>query len=301
MERLETLSVGAETFRAITAGPPGGATVLCLHGFPDVPATWRPVMDRLAEHGYRSVAPYLRGYDPSPTEGPFHLEQLTGDLLEMAAALGHPTPLYLLGHDWGAVVTYLALSEAPAAFTAAVTVAVPHPLAFLENLPLMPGQLRRSAYMARFQLPSAEAALAADDFREVDELWRTWSPGWTPPAEHLRRVKDTLFRSLPAPLGYYRAVVWPPQAAVARVTGARARERRIGVPVLYLHGDQDGCIAPDLGRGQEKYFEEGCLSTEVLPGLGHFAQLEDPDRIARRIIDFLARHPGAAASARSTG
>jgi pimeloyl-ACP methyl ester carboxylesterase len=58
-------------------------------------------------------------------------------------------------------------------------------------------------------------------------------------------------------------------------------------PVLYLHGEDDGCLGADLARAAE-----GLLSApsrcEVLPGVGHFLHLEQPDVVNSRIVEFLS-------------
>ena len=38
-----------------------GPLALCLHGFPDSAHTWRHLLPRLADAGYRAVAPFMRG------------------------------------------------------------------------------------------------------------------------------------------------------------------------------------------------------------------------------------------------
>ncbi|MEV6324294.1 hypothetical protein AB0M45_24370 [Nocardia sp. NPDC051787] len=60
---------------------------------------------------------------------------------------GHPTgrAVELIGHDWGAFITYDACATAPERIERAVTLAIPHPLTFLSRLRL--AQLRRSWYM----------------------------------------------------------------------------------------------------------------------------------------------------------
>ena len=58
-----------------------------------------------------------------------------------------------------------ATSWAPHRFAKAVTMAVPHPLAFLQNTLRHPIQLKRSWYMGFFQLPGRpERAIPKDDF-----------------------------------------------------------------------------------------------------------------------------------------
>ncbi len=265
-----------EPFELLLRGPADGPLVLCLHGFPDVPATWDPVMERLADAGYRCAAPYLRGYAPSTTRGPFDVDRLGADVVGLAAALSS-APAHLLGHDWGAVVACAALARAPERFRSAVTVAVPHPAHFVRSLARNPSQIARSGYMAFFQLPALpERALRRG---LVTRLWRRWSPGFEPPPGHLEEVVRTLSASAMAPLEYYRAV----PAAGPRIL----RWPRIRTPMLYLHGLDDGCVAPRVADGQERFFA-GRHRTELLC-TGHFAPLEDPDRVAELALRHLSR------------
>jgi pimeloyl-ACP methyl ester carboxylesterase len=62
--------------------------LLFLHGFPDHPPTAVPFLEHLAET-HRVVAPWLRGYAPSPIVGPYDLETLAADAL-VGVALALP-------------------------------------------------------------------------------------------------------------------------------------------------------------------------------------------------------------------
>src|ERR1700712_3977572 len=87
----------------------GNATspaIILLHGFPDDAKTWDGVSNALAVEGYRTLAPYRRGYGATT----FHSETtirsaqyaaLVSDLAEFADAL-HLDNFLLVGHDWGA-------------------------------------------------------------------------------------------------------------------------------------------------------------------------------------------------------
>ena len=57
--------------------------------------------------------------------------------------------------------------------------------------------------------------------------------------------------------------------------------RRLTVPILYLHGADDGCIAPSAARGAERYFAAE-YKAEVVECAGHFLAAECPDEIAAR-------------------
>ena len=60
------------------------------------------------------------------------------------------------------------------------------------------------------------------------------------------------------------------------------------MPILYLHGDDDGCMAPDYIAWVERVLPPGG-DVFVVEGAGHFLQLEQPDVVARHIVDFIGR------------
>ncbi len=271
-------------FAHIERGDAGAPVVLCLHGFPDHAPSFEPLMDRLAAAGYRAVAPWMRGYAPSPLEGPYDTDQLARDLVEMADDFSPGAPCCLVGHDWGAVATYAALSATPGRWRRAVTMSVPHPQAFLRALRRDRAQRRKSWYMFFFQLPIVpERVVPRGDFAFVNRLWRAWSPDFALPEAEREALHACLAASMPAPIGYYRAMTRPPREALARI---RAAADPISVPTLHLCGARDGCIAPEAGHGQERFFA-GPFASRVLPGVGHFMQLEDPDAVADHVVSWL--------------
>src|SRR5687767_4191547 len=95
-------------FPALAAGR-SGPLVLCLHGFPDHRGTFAALLPALAGAGYRAVAPTMRGYAPSaqPADGDYYLSSIVSDVLSFIDQLGDGTA-YVVGHDWGAAVAYLA-------------------------------------------------------------------------------------------------------------------------------------------------------------------------------------------------
>jgi pimeloyl-ACP methyl ester carboxylesterase len=270
-------------FGALELGDRGARAVVFLHGFPDHPPTAAAFLGELAGHGYRVLAPWLRGYAPSRRAGPYDLDTLAADALAAADAwLGTGARFDLVGHDWGAAITYAACAAAPARIGRAVTLALPHPLTFLRQL-REPAQARRSWYIAMFQLPGAGFAAP----RVIDRLWRTWSPGFTLPAAARAELHACLAESMPAPLGPYRAMLRPPSAALARAR--RAAREPIAVPTLQLHGADDGCILPPPHDDARRF--SGAYAREVLPGAGHFMHLEAPAAIAARVADWLGDRP----------
>ncbi len=283
-QRVQRVSLPSCELSYLELGDPEAPLVVLAHGFPDHPKTFLPLMTRLCAAGYRCVAPWLRGYAPSTLEGPYDRQRVGDDLAELAEALSPDLPCILIGHDWGAAATYTAIGRWPQRFRAAVALAVPHVAAFEKNLRRNRRQQRRSAYMAFFMLPGLpERVLPRNDFAYIDALWQRWSPKYTPDADYMRELKTCLQASLPAPLGYYRAL----RPSRTRLRQARLDARvHIYVPTLHLHGADDGCIAFDTSQGEEKYFK-GEFHSENLAGLGHFLHLEDPQRVAAAILDFV--------------
>ncbi|WP_298267084.1 alpha/beta hydrolase [Geobacter sp.] len=273
------------SFSCIESGE--GPLVLALHGFPDLPRTFRHQMRYLAAAGYRVVAPYMRGYFPTDApEGPYETAALVQDALALMDALS-AEPAILIGHDWGAAAVYGAAILAPHKVSKLITIAVPPSAVFVTSLITNPEQQRRSWYMYFFQLPVAEMAVAHNDYAFLERLWLDWSPGWHYPPEEMAALKDT-FRQpgvLKAALSYYRHTLNP----VNHSSGlAPVRERLrdpIGVPTLYIHGKDDGCIGLETTEGLGKAFSAE-VQRKVLDG-GHFIHRERPDEVNRLIGEFL--------------
>src|SRR5262245_61907413 len=74
-----TFALPAGTFHALVAGSSGRPLVF-LHGFPDYPPTGAAFFAELAQRGHRVLAPWLRGYAPSVTHGPFDEATLLDDV-----------------------------------------------------------------------------------------------------------------------------------------------------------------------------------------------------------------------------
>lgn len=107
--------------------------LLLLHGFPELAYSWRKVMPRLAEAGYRVLAPDQRGY--GRTEGwdrdydgdlaSFRFLNLVRDALGLLASLGISSVHGVVGHDFGSwVAAYCALVR-PDVFRSAVMMSAP--------------------------------------------------------------------------------------------------------------------------------------------------------------------------------
>lgn len=265
-----------------------GPLALVLHGFPDTPVSFIPLLDALAEAGYRAVAPWMRGYAPTsiPKEPAYANPTLVADANALHDALGGGPDAVIIGHDWGATVAYAAGSKT-GRWAKQVVMSVPPPPHFIRALMTF-DQLKRSFYMWLFQLGFAEKAVSSHDFALLEGLWRDWSPGYDPTSALVEvRRSIGLPENLTAALGYYRDTF-----ASFRLGGERSAApvppQPSRIPGLYLHGANDGCIGIDetMRRAILTAFPEGSAA-EIVPDAGHFLISEKPEEMSARIIEFL--------------
>ena len=80
---------------------------------------------------------------------------------------------------------------------------------------------------------------------------------------------------MPAPLKYYRAMLRP-----GMVNATRRLSQPIAVPMLQLHGADDGCSLPPRVDDRHRFAPR---EFEVVPHVGHFLHIEAPEAIAQRI------------------
>lgn len=269
-----------------------GPLALCLHGFPDSPHTWRHLMPALAVAGYRAVAPYMRGYAPTSvaSSGVYQTAALSRDANAMHEALGGDRRAVIIGHDWGAPSVCGAAIDAPDRWSKVVSMAVPPGpalgAAFLSNL----AQIQRSWYMFFFQHGLSNHVVAAADLAFIDMLWAQWSPGFDA-RDDLQHVKASLRNpeNLQAALGYYRATLGegkrdPELAALQQRMGGEYPSQ----PLLYLHGENDGCIGREVAEAA-RAMSPSNVSYAFVADAGHFMQLEQPERVNELIVNFVAR------------
>ena len=137
----------------------------------------------------------------------------------------------------------------------------------------------------------------ARDLALIDRLWRQWSPSLSLDPALQAELHEHLRASMPAPLEYYRAMLRPGMLAATR-----RLSQPIAMPLLQLHGADDGCILPPQVDDRHRFAAPHAL--EVVPDVGHFLHIEAPEAIAERIAAWgrvadhstlAARPPGWAA------
>ena len=108
------------------AGPASGKPVWLLHGFPECWHSWRNQIGPLVAAGYRVFIPEMRGYGLSSAPADvaaYDVLTLCGDIRAAMDHFGH-RQVAVVGHDWGAMVSWYLAQLEPARVAALVTMAV---------------------------------------------------------------------------------------------------------------------------------------------------------------------------------
>lgn len=294
MSTVEILSLEHEGMRFSARATGAGPLVLMLHGFPDDYHSFDAQITAIAAEGYRVVAPMMRGYEATSCSSRdlYHLIHLASDVLAWMDFLG-AKQCHLVGHDWGALTSYVAVALHPKRFASLTTLAIPHLRRGLQGVAGVPAQLVKSAYILLMQFQKAsEAIVERDDYAFIETLWRRWSPSWQYAPADIEQVKST-FRAegvTHAATQYYRCLLQP--LSLSTQQSWRLLTSRISVPTLALTGEQDGCMDSRLYDSlmREQDFENG-LEVYKLPNVGHFLHREAPAEVNRLILDWIRQHP----------
>lgn len=295
------------------AGPADGRPIWLLHGFPECWYSWRNQVAPLTEVGYQVFVPEMRGYGKS--SAPLAVEAydvltLGADILGAMDTLGQKDAA-IVGHDWGAMVSWYIALQAPDRVRTLATMSVP--FAGRPKRPAIEIMRELAAgkfnYIVYFQEPGvAEAELDADisrtlkllmyyrgksllqqdkpaDSRLFDESLQVGDlPAWCNAGD--LDVYEQTFRAngFRGPLNWYRNFErnW-------HIT-EHLKDQKIQVPTLFLIGKQDPV------KWMEKYTMEKMpqwvpnLEQHVLEPCGHWIQNECSAQVNTYLVDFLARN-----------
>jgi pimeloyl-ACP methyl ester carboxylesterase len=272
------------TFDALTAGNPTAPLVLLLHGFAESMHCWRAQVAALAAAGYRAIAPSQRGYSPGARPDTsdvanYHIDRLMDDAMAIVAASGYgDRRFHLVGHDWGGSIAWALADRFPDRVASLTVLSRPHPNAFNRALQITDReQAQRSRHHTAFLEPDAADVVLADDARWLRERLAANGVPAGAIAQHLAVLgnKD----AMEAALAWYRA-----RGAIRGPLGP------IRVPTLYIWGDADDTVGRTAAEGTVD-FVAAPYRFEVLPGVGHFAADQVPERVSELLLAHVASHP----------
>lgn len=277
------LEINGIVLRVIIAGPSDGTPLVFLHGFPEAAElSWRHQLGWFALKGYRIIAIDQRGYNLSDKPRQvidYRLEILAKDVIGVIGALGYEQTI-IIGHDWGAAVTWQLADHHPNVVRRAIILNVPHGVVFKHTLLRNPRQWLRSWYILFFQLPWVpERLLAWNGYAWLRKVLRTSSRQGTFSAVDLAHYVEAWRQpnALHSMINWYRAIV--------RYPVEQDPSRKIMIPVLMLWGEKDRFLLRDMAEPSIKMCKEGRLI--CLPEASHWIQHEAPDKVNRLIDDFV--------------
>ncbi len=276
------VDVGEVELFVVQAGPRDGPPVLLLHGFPEFWYAWRGPMARLAERGYRVIAPDQRGYagsdKPAGVEA-YGVERLAGDAAELIVRLGHDDA-FVAGHDWGGAVAWELALRWPERVRGLAVIDMPHPRA-VHATQAEGGAEEDSVswYVVAFQVPwLPERIVRLGNWRLlVDSLRDTSRPG-TFSDEVLDLLRSAWDRegAMKTMIDWYRAAFrFPP---------SEPPDWRVRPRTLVILAPDDAFIPASTTRRSLEWLEDGRL-LELESGT-HWVIQEEPDLIGRILAGF---------------
>ena len=262
----------------VEAGPSDGEPMLLLHGEPTWSFLYRSVMETLAEHGLRAIAPDLVGFGRSdkPADTAEHSYARHVDWVREFAfdELGL-TDVTLVGHDWGGLIGLrLAMENSERVVRVVAT-----------NTGLPTGDQQMPEVWLRFR-EAVRTAPALDIARLVRAGCRV-EPSAATLAAYDAPFPDETYKAGPRAMPGL-VPTKPDDPASGANRAAWQRLSTWDRPFLVAFSDSDpitGGMVPVLMR----LVPGARLAT--IPGAGHFVQEDAGDRLAEEIVRFVDETP----------
>ena len=264
------------------SGPADGPMILFLHGFPEFWYAWRKQIGYFAERGYLVVVPDQRGYNLSEKPkgiAPYKIDELAKDVIGLIDFYKRDK-IFLVGHDWGAAVSWWVSIKYPERISRLVIMNVPHTLVFRKHLFGTQKQMEKSWYIFYFQIPGAvEVFASANDYQwPIDLIVGSARPGVFQP-EELEKYREAFKQpgAFSSMVNWYRAALQAPSEQPA--------DFRVKMPVLVLWGLQDIAQVPQSPDESMPYCDNGRLVK--FDECSHWIQHEEAAVISPMIDEFL--------------
>lgn len=270
-----TINANGSTIHFVVGGK--GPALILLHGFPQDWRAFRTIMPRLTQ-SYTVVAVDLRGIGgSSPSAGSFDAASMAEDVRRVVEEL-QSGPVFLVGHDIGALVAYATARKYPATVRGVMLLDTPVPgtdtwatmrssshswhMDFLQTPglaeELLPG--REAIFFRRALFDRAMSNRAALSEADIAR----YAQSYAAPAQ------------LNAALQIYRAFD-------SNEAFSASRRDELNTPLILVGGDKGfgpliSVLANDLrGFGWKK------IASELVPASGHYLLDESPEAVAALI------------------
>lgn len=294
--RTHQIQLAGQSFHLREWGDPALPALLMLNGFPEYSGAWEDLAPLLA-HRFHVIAPDQRGYGQSwCPEGVEHyaVKHLVGDMAALIDSLGGPVAV--LGHDWGASVSYALAIRRPDLVSRLVILNGVHPAPFQRALAAGGAQTEASQYITWLRRDGSEARLAENGYRRLLELFAEgMDMSWMTPDRRAAYVAEwSRPGRMKAMVDWYRAspVVVPAPGETCPVPEFDPDKLAVRMPHLLVWGTGDTALLEEATEGLEAFCAD--LTRVRLDGLDHWLAHQAPDRVAAAVLEwFDARGTGA--------
>lgn len=229
----------------------------------------------------RVWAPDQRGYnlsDKPPDIAAYNLDRLAEDVVGLVRATGREK-VYLVGHDWGAMVAWWVAIKYPHVLHRLAILNVPHPSAAIRLGMRSLEQVARSWYIAFFQIPRLpEMLLRIRNWRAARRAMRATARPDTFSKRDLKRYTAAWSRphAMRSMLNWYRAA--------ARTRMDHVADKRVHIPTRIIWGAQDTALSRRLAPLSLEMCDHGELF--ILEQATHWIQHDEPQRVNDLLLDF---------------
>jgi pimeloyl-ACP methyl ester carboxylesterase len=272
------------TIHVADAGPPNGAPVMLVHGFPQNWWEWHDLIGPLAADGYRVLCPDLRGAGwSSAPDDRYRKADMADDLAAVLDRLG-VGPVRLVGHDWGGPPAYIMMLRYPQKVTGFFGINTFAPGTTFELAALR--HLWRFWYQIPMSLPVIGPRVIGDPKGRYLRLLMRWvGAGFMPADKDFRLYAQRMCEPGHAVAGsrWYRT--FQSREAFNWWRG-EYEDAPPDVPVRWLLGTADPVLGPISVESLEQRHSDFRL--ETVDGAGHWIVEQRKDLVLERLRAFLS-------------
>ncbi|CAA7260120.1 unnamed protein product [Cyclocybe aegerita] len=311
--RTEKLSTG-RTYHFVDQLPVGyhpkrNATILCVHGFPDIWYGWRHQIGPWVHLGCRIVVPDMLGYGgtskPSdPAE--YSTKKLCTDLAALLDLL-EVRKAVLIGHDWGSYTVGRFALWYPDRLHALIMLSVPYTPPSRQYMPIEKVAKRAPnlGYQVYFSNPKSSQDILSHldkflalvyqpphsksiDFTPLGVLEHLLLHAPDHKNPHLLTDKEydyyraQLSKGMVGPLNYYRTSKFRHDEELAAKLPANLPA---DLPYLFLWGTKDATATPFVINKSRKFISR--YQDVAIEGRGHWLMVEAKDEVTQVIGNWL--------------
>ena len=273
-QRIESFQREGFSFDVIDSGPLDGQPFVLLHGFPETNKSWQETAEILNQNGYRTFAVNQRGYSlgaQPQNRRDYRSSALVEDVNALIDMIQQQ--VYLVGHDWGAVVAWDVAQRYPEKIKHLITISVPHKAAFMRSM-LSSNQLLKSYYIGLFQLPKIPELL----FEKLPKLGLGLLKDSGMTAKQLEDFQQDIVeeKRLSSALNWYRGL---PFSSNKNLT------QPVYVPTLFIWGKHDSAIGSKSVALNHHYVK--AAYKEIVMDATHWIPVQNAKQLSQHILETI--------------